>query len=105
VTLGVLMNKLPGLPHADAAAILQQGFGLSMSRSGTEEGARVQAILTRVLRTAQQQDKDVFELLTVSVAIATPETARHSAGRALGDSRNNSGVFCHRGKTEKGGFC
>lgn len=34
VTLGVLMNKLQGLPHADAAAILQQGFGLSMSRSG-----------------------------------------------------------------------
>src|ERR1017187_7551385 len=34
VTLGVLMNKLQGLPHADAAAILQQGFGLTMSRSG-----------------------------------------------------------------------
>jgi transposase len=34
VTLGVLMNKLQGLPHADAAAILQQGFGLRMSRSG-----------------------------------------------------------------------
>jgi hypothetical protein len=30
----------------------------------TEDGARVQAILTSVLRTAQQQDKDVFELLT-----------------------------------------
>ena len=34
VTLGVLMNKLQGLPHADAAAILKQGFGLIMSRSG-----------------------------------------------------------------------
>lgn len=34
VTLGVLMNKAQGLPHADAAAILQQGFGLTMSRSG-----------------------------------------------------------------------
>jgi transposase len=34
VTLGVLMNKALGLPHADAAAILQQGFGLTMSRSG-----------------------------------------------------------------------
>ncbi len=34
VTLGVLMNKSQGLPHADAAAILQQGFGLTMSRSG-----------------------------------------------------------------------
>ena len=34
VTLGVLMNKLQGLPHADAAAILKQGFGLTMSRSG-----------------------------------------------------------------------
>src|SRR5450631_3606833 len=34
VALGVLMNKLQGLPHADAAAILQQGFGLTMSRSG-----------------------------------------------------------------------
>jgi transposase len=34
VTLGVLMNKSLGLPHADAAAILQQGFGLTMSRSG-----------------------------------------------------------------------
>lgn len=29
----------------------------------TENGARVQAILTSVLRTAQQQDKDVFDLL------------------------------------------
>ena len=28
------MNKLQGLPHADAAAILKQGFGLIMSRSG-----------------------------------------------------------------------
>ena len=34
VTLGVLMNKAQGLPHADAAAILRQGFGLTMSRSG-----------------------------------------------------------------------
>ncbi len=34
VTLGVLMNKSLGLPHADAAAILRQGFGLTMSRSG-----------------------------------------------------------------------
>ena len=34
VTLGVLMNKSLGLPHADAATILRQGFGLTMSRSG-----------------------------------------------------------------------
>ena len=34
VTLAVLMNKSLGLPHADAAAILQQGFGLTMSRGG-----------------------------------------------------------------------
>jgi len=34
VTLGVLMNKSLGLPHADAATILRQGFGLSMSRGG-----------------------------------------------------------------------
>jgi len=34
VTLGVLMNKSLGLPHADAAVILQHGFGLSMSRGG-----------------------------------------------------------------------
>jgi transposase len=34
VTLGVLMNKSQGLPHADAAAILKQGFGLTMSRGG-----------------------------------------------------------------------
>lgn len=34
VTLGVLMNKALGLPHGDAAAILQQGFGLTMSRGG-----------------------------------------------------------------------
>jgi len=34
VTLGVLMNKTHGLPHADAAAILQHGFGLTMSRGG-----------------------------------------------------------------------
>ena len=34
VTLGVLMNKSLGLPHADAVAILQQGFGLTMSRGG-----------------------------------------------------------------------
>lgn len=34
VTLGVLMNKSLGLPHADAATILRQGFRLSMSRGG-----------------------------------------------------------------------
>jgi transposase len=34
VTLGVLMNKSLGLPHADASAILRQGFGLTMSRGG-----------------------------------------------------------------------
>jgi len=34
VALGVLMNKAQGLPHADAAAILKHGFGLTMSRSG-----------------------------------------------------------------------
>lgn len=34
LTLGVLMNKGQGLPHADAAAILKQGFGLQLSRSG-----------------------------------------------------------------------
>ena len=34
ITLGVLMNKAQGLPHADAAAILKQGFGLTMSRGG-----------------------------------------------------------------------
>ena len=34
LTLGVLMNKAQGLPHADAAAILKQGFHLQMSRSG-----------------------------------------------------------------------
>lgn len=34
VTLGVLMNKSLGLPHADAAAILKQGFRLTMSRGG-----------------------------------------------------------------------
>jgi transposase len=34
VTLGVLMNKALGLPHADAAAILKHGFGLAMSRGG-----------------------------------------------------------------------
>jgi transposase len=34
VTLGVLMNKSLGLPHADAAAILKHGFGLTVSRGG-----------------------------------------------------------------------
>jgi transposase len=34
LTLGVLMNKSQGLPHADIAAILKQGFHLQMSRSG-----------------------------------------------------------------------
>jgi len=34
VTLGVLMNKSLGLPHADAAVILKQGFELRMSRGG-----------------------------------------------------------------------
>ena len=34
LTLGVLMNKAQGLPHADAAAILKQGFHLQMGRSG-----------------------------------------------------------------------
>jgi transposase len=34
VALGVLMNKSMGLPHADAAAILKHGFGLSMTPGG-----------------------------------------------------------------------
>jgi transposase len=34
VTLGVLMNKSLGLPHADAAAVLKHGFRLGLSRSG-----------------------------------------------------------------------
>jgi transposase len=34
VALGVLMNKSMGLPHADAAAILKHGFGLTMSPGG-----------------------------------------------------------------------
>jgi transposase len=34
VTLGVLMNKSLGLPHADAAALLKHGFGLRLSRGG-----------------------------------------------------------------------
>jgi transposase len=34
LTLGLLMNKAQGLPHADIAAILKQGFHLRMSRSG-----------------------------------------------------------------------
>jgi transposase len=34
LTLGLLMNKSQGLPHADVAAILKQGFHLRMSRSG-----------------------------------------------------------------------
>lgn len=47
VTLGVLMNKLQGLPHADAAAILKQGYGLTMSRSG---------ICRAIQRTARQAE-------------------------------------------------
>jgi transposase len=34
VTLGVVMNKALGLPHADAAALLKHGYRLTMSRSG-----------------------------------------------------------------------
>jgi transposase len=34
VTLGVLLNKSLGLPHADAAAILKHGYGLTLSRGG-----------------------------------------------------------------------
>lgn len=34
MTLGVLMNKSLGLPHADAAAILKHGYRLTMSRGG-----------------------------------------------------------------------
>ena len=34
VALGVLMNKSMGLPHADAAAILKHGFGLTISPGG-----------------------------------------------------------------------
>jgi transposase len=34
VTLGVLMNKSLGLAHADAAAILKHGYGLTLSRGG-----------------------------------------------------------------------
>jgi transposase len=34
VALGVLMNKSMGLPHADAAAILRHGFGLTMTPGG-----------------------------------------------------------------------
>ncbi len=72
LTLGVLMNKAQGLPHADAAAILKQRFRLAMSLvirknwggNRTKNGARAQAVLTRILLTARQRDKDVFELLT-----------------------------------------
>jgi len=61
LTLGVLMNKLQGLPHADAAAILQQGFGLSMSRSG---------ICRAIQRTARKAEATWHALR---------EAARHSA--------------------------
>ena len=47
VTLGVLMNKSLGLPHADAAAILKQGFGLTMRRS------RIGRAIQRVARKAE----------------------------------------------------
>jgi transposase len=47
LTLGVLMNKAQGLPHADAAAILKQGFRLQMSRSG------ICRAIQRVARKAQ----------------------------------------------------
>ena len=47
VTLAVLMNKLQGLPHAAAAAILKQGFGLTMSRS---------AICRAIQRTARKAE-------------------------------------------------
>ncbi len=65
----------------------------------TEDGARAQAILTSVLRTAQQQDKDAFQLLVelmrspqpkvldivpselLSIAESTP--ADSAAGRML----------------------
>jgi hypothetical protein len=45
----------------------------------TGNGARAQAILTSVLCTARQQDKDVFELLTDLLRSRQP-TARHPAG-------------------------
>jgi transposase len=61
VTLGVLMNKSLGLPHADAAAILKQGFGLSMSRSG---------ICRAIQRTARKAEATWHALR---------EAARHSA--------------------------
>lgn len=47
LTLGVLMNKGQGLPHADAAAILKRGFHLQMSRSG------ICRAIQRVARKAQ----------------------------------------------------
>jgi len=59
VTLGVLMNKSQGLPHADAAAILQQGFGLTMSRGGIcraiQRVARKAEVTWHALRDAAQR--------------------------------------------------
>jgi len=61
LTLGVLMNKAQGLPHADAAAILKQGFGLQMSRSGIcraiQRGARQAEATWHALRDAARRSQ------------------------------------------------
>jgi len=59
VALGVLMNKSMGLPHADAAAILKHGFGMTMSPGGIcraiERVARKAEATWHALRKAAQQ--------------------------------------------------
>jgi transposase len=61
VTLGVLMNKSLGLPHADAAAILKYGFGLSLSRGGIcraiQRVARKAEATWHALRDAAQRSR------------------------------------------------
>jgi len=63
VTLGVLMNKSLGLPHADAATILQQGFGLTMSRGGIcraiqRVAGKAEATWHALRNAAQRSDMD-----------------------------------------------
>jgi hypothetical protein len=91
------MNKLQGLPQADAAAILKQGFGLMMSRSG------ICRAIQRTARKAEATDHRRRGEQTLSSDKATPtasplvnalrDAARHSALAYL-DETTGQITFC-----------
>jgi len=68
VAVFLLLNQVPTVaaikPTADGKLRLLVVIRKNWGGNRTQRGARAQAVLTSILLTARQQDKDVFELLT-----------------------------------------